>query len=75
MILAILWLRFALPRRPIWAVLLGGFALGALSEIVQLLPIVNRTAELYDLATDCVGVVVGVAIAPLVEPFLRPIET
>jgi len=74
MILAILWLRFALPRRPIWAVLLGCFALGALSELVQMLPIINRTAELYDLATDCVGVVVGVAIAPLVEPILRSIE-
>ncbi len=73
-ILAILWLRFALPRRPIWALLLGCFVLGALSEIVQMLPILNRTAELYDLATDCVGVVVGLAIAPLVEPILRPIE-
>ncbi len=73
-ILAILWLRFALPRRPIWTVMLGAFALGALSEIVQMLPIINRTAELYDLATDCVGVAVGVAIAPLVEPILRPIE-
>jgi hypothetical protein len=72
--LAILWRRLAPSRRAIWAVLLGGFALGALSELGQLVPFVNRNAELYDLATDCVGVAIGVAISPLVEPVLRLIE-
>ena len=36
--------------------------------------IVKRNAELYDLVTDCLGVIIGVAIAPLFEPLLRSIE-
>jgi VanZ family protein len=73
-ILAILWVRVVPSRRAIWAVVLGGFALGALTELGQLVPYVNRNAELYDLITDCVGVVIGVAIAPFCEPLLRSIE-
>jgi VanZ family protein len=73
-VLAILWRRAYSSRRAIGAIILGGFALGALTELGQLLPIVRRHAELYDLATDCVGVLVGVAIAPLIEPLLRAIE-
>jgi hypothetical protein len=73
-VLSILWLRLGRSKRMIWAVILGGFALGALTELGQLLPIVKRNAELYDLATDCVGVLVGVAIAPLVEPLIRIVE-
>ena len=73
-VLAILWRRIYSSNRAIGAVILGGFALGALTEIGQLLPIVRRNAELYDLATDCVGVLAGVAIAPLIEPLLRAIE-
>jgi hypothetical protein len=55
-------------------VILGGFALGALSELGQLVPIVGRDANLYDLATDFVGVLTGGAIAPLVEPSIRFME-
>ena len=55
-------------------VILGGFALGALSELGQLVPIVGRDAELYDLVTDCVGVLIGVAIAAPVEPLIRLVE-
>jgi hypothetical protein len=73
-VLAILWRRAYPSRRAIGAVILGGIALGALSELGQLLPIVHRNAELYDLAVDCVGVLVGVAIAPLIEPLLRTFE-
>jgi VanZ like protein len=73
-VLAVLWRRAYSSRRAIGAVILGGFALGALTELGQLLPIVRRHAELYDLATDCVGVLIGVAIAPLIEPSLRAIE-
>ena len=71
LVLAILWRRVDWSRRAIGAVILGGFALGAMSELGQLLPIVRRNASLYDLATDCAGLIVGVAIAPLVEPFIR----
>jgi VanZ family protein len=73
-VLAILWRRLAPAKSTKWAIVLSGFALGALTELGQLVPFVNRNAELYDLVTDCVGVVVGVAIAPLVEPLLPAIE-
>ncbi len=73
-VFAILWIRVAPSRRTIWAVVLGGFAIGALSELGQLVPFVNRDAELYDLVTDSVGVLIGVAIAPLVEPVIRFVE-
>jgi VanZ family protein len=73
-VFSILWLRLATSRRAKWAVLLGGLALGALSELGQLLPIVGRDAELYDFATDSVGVVIGVLVAPLVEPLIRFVE-
>jgi hypothetical protein len=64
----------AASRPTIWMVILGGFALGALSELGQTLPIVGRDASLYDLVTDCVGVLIGVAITPLVEPLIRFVE-
>ena len=64
-VLAVLWRRLTSSRRAIVAVVLGCFALGALTELGQLLPIVRRNAELYDLVTDCIGVIVGVAIALL----------
>jgi hypothetical protein len=74
LVLALLWRRVDLSRRAIGVVILGGFALGAISELGQLLPIIRRTASLSDLATDCVGLIVGVAIAPWVEPLLGSIE-
>jgi hypothetical protein len=74
LVLAILWRRAYPSRRAIGAVILGGIALGALSELGQLLPIVRRHAELYDLAMDSVGVLFGVAIAPLFEPLFRAVE-
>jgi hypothetical protein len=73
-ILAVLWRRAYSSRQAIRAIILGGFVLGALTELGQLLPVVRRHADLYDLATDCVGVLVGVAIAPLIEPLLRAFE-
>jgi hypothetical protein len=73
-VLAILCRRVDWSRRAVGAVILGGFALGAMSELGQLLPIIHRTASLYDLAVDCVGLIVGVAIAPSVEPLFRMIE-
>jgi hypothetical protein len=74
MVLAILWRRVNPSRRAKGAVILGGFALGALTELGQLLPSIRRTASLYDLSTDCVGLIAGLAIAPYVEPLIRPIE-
>jgi VanZ family protein len=73
-VLAILWRRAYPSKRAIGAVILGGVLLGAITELGQLLPIVRRHAELHDLAMDSVGVLIGVAIAPLFEPLLRAIE-
>jgi hypothetical protein len=73
-ILPILWRRLSSSRREMGAIILGGVGLGALTELGQLLPIVRRNADLYDFATDCVAVIFGVAIAPVVEPLLRAIE-
>lgn len=73
-VLSILWVRLGPSRRTILAVILGGFALGALSELGQLVPIVKRDANLFDLITDCAGVLIGVAITPLVEPLIQFVE-
>jgi uncharacterized protein (DUF486 family) len=69
-VFAILWRRFAPERRTVWAVVLGGLAAAALTEIGQLMPVVNRDAELYDFVLDGVGILIGIAVAGLVEPLL-----
>ena len=73
-VLAILWLRVAPSRRAMWQVIVGGFALGILSELGQLMPFVSRDANLFDMLTDCAGVLIGIAAAPLVEPWLVRLE-
>jgi len=73
-VFSILWLRLGHSRRTILAVILGGFALGTLSELGQLIPFVNRDAELFDLVTDCVGVLIGALISPVVAPFIQFVE-
>ena len=73
-ILAILWLRVAPSRRMLWTVIAGGSALGIVSELGQMIPFVNRDANLFDFLTDCAGVLIGVAVSPLVEPWLERLE-
>src|SRR5262249_2050255 len=73
-VLAILWLRVSRSRRAIWVLILGGFALGVISEIGQMMPFVQRNANLFDLIFDCLGLLIGVAIAPWVEPWLARLE-
>jgi hypothetical protein len=73
-ILAILWLRVGPSRRMLWAVIAGGSGLGILSEVGQMMPFVNRDANLFDFLTDCAGVLIGVAVAPLVEPWIERLE-
>jgi cytochrome bd-type quinol oxidase subunit 2 len=73
-VLAILWLRVASSRRAIWTIILGGFALGIISELGQMMPFVQRDANLFDMLTDWAGVLIGIAAAPLVEPWLAGIE-
>jgi hypothetical protein len=73
-ILAILWLRVASSRRAIWTIIVGGFALGIISELGQLMPFVQRDANLFDMLTDWGGVLIGIAAAPFVEPWLARLE-
>ncbi len=73
-ILAILWLRIAPSRGMLLTVIVGGAALGILSELGQMMPFVNRDANLFDFLTDCAGVLIGVAVAPLLEPWIERLE-
>ncbi len=73
-VLAILWMRVGSSWRAIGAIILGGFALGIISELGQLMPFVRRDANLYDMLTDFAGVLIGIAAAPLVEPWLARLE-
>ncbi len=73
-VLAILWLRVASSRRAICTIILGGFALGIISELGQLMPFVQRDANLYDMLTDWAGLLIGAAAAPLLEPWLTRLE-
>ena len=56
------------------AIVLMGLGLAALTEFVQLLPFIGRDAGIGDAATDFLGVVLGLALAPLLEPSLLRIE-
>jgi hypothetical protein len=73
-ILAILWLRIAPSRRMIWIVLAGGFALALVSELGQLMPFVSRDCNFFDFLIDFAGVLIGLAVAPFVEPLLQKVE-
>jgi hypothetical protein len=72
---AVLWLRVRpWPMRSLW-VAIGGIVVAAVSELGQELPIVGRDATLGDLATDILGVLIGLAVARWIEPLLRSLES
>jgi hypothetical protein len=71
---AVLWARVWSSRRRFAWIALGGFVLAVVTELVQLLPIVGRDGEIPDVLTDAAGVLIGIAIAPLVEPLARFLE-
>jgi VanZ family protein len=74
-IFTVLWLRvWSSRQRYVW-VALAGVGLGALTEVVQNLPLIGRDGCLPDAVTDVVGVLIGLAIAPLVEPALGFLES
>ena len=74
-VFSLLWVRvWFSPRRRLWAIL-AGFGLAVLTEVGQLVPSVGRDADIADALTDCAGVLVGIALAPLFEPLARRIET
>lgn len=71
----VLWLRTGTSRwRYAW-VALGGLAMAAITELVQNLPAVGRDAEVADAITDLIGVAIGLAVAPWIEPLLRRAES
>jgi len=74
-VFAVLWARvWPTWRRYAWVPLMG-LGLAALTEIGQLLPVVGRDASVADGATDFLGCVIGLGLAPWLEPLLRSIET
>src|SRR5262245_34687890 len=67
----VLWLRTGTSRwRYAW-VALGGLAVAAITELVQLIPAIGRDAEVADVITDLIGVAIGLAVARWIEPLLR----
>jgi hypothetical protein len=65
---AVLWLRVEDWRwRYAWVVL-AGFALAAVSEIGQALPLIGRQPEMLDFLVDLIGIAGGVAASGLFEP-------
>jgi VanZ family protein len=74
-IFSVLWLRVVSARNKYLLVGVAGIMLAALTELVQNLPIVGRDGSIEDTITDIAGAVAGLAIAPLVEPLLRYLET
>ena len=67
LLFAILWLRVGkTPRRFLW-VALAGLVLTVVSELVQSLPIIGRDATIGDGVTDCIGLLLGLALAPVLS--------
>lgn len=62
-IFGLLWIRASRSSRFTIAVLVGGVALAAVTELGQALPIVSRDADLLDFLADLFGLVVGVTWA------------
>jgi hypothetical protein len=74
-VFSVLWLRTGSSRwRYAW-VALGGLAVAAITEIVQVLPAIRRDASVADAITDLIGTAIGLAIARWVEPLLRRAES
>jgi uncharacterized membrane protein YccC len=74
-IFSVLWLRLGSSRwRYAW-VGLGGLALAVISEMGQNLPVIGRDGDVGDAITDLIGISIGLAIAPWIEPLLRSLES
>jgi hypothetical protein len=71
----VLWLRTGTSRwRYAW-VALAGLAVAAITELVQMIPAIDRDAEVGDAITDLIGVAIGLSIARWIEPLLRRAES
>jgi VanZ like family len=73
-IFSLLWARLGTSRRRLARVVLGGFGLAIITELVQRLAIVGRDGSVADTIVDFAGVLVGVVAVPLIEPLARFVE-
>jgi hypothetical protein len=69
-VFAVLWLRALSGSRRMYVVGISGILLAILTEAVQEVPMIGRDATLGDVVADSVGVLMGIAIAPWVMPWL-----
>jgi VanZ family protein len=74
-VFSILWARALTYRRRFAWIALAGFGLAIVTELVQKIPAVGRDGNVADALTDGAGVLVGIVVAPLVEPVARYIES
>ncbi len=71
-VFTVLWLRASRGGR--WSyfwVMVGGIAASLISELGQMIPILQRDAELQDAVANIVGVFLGIPIFLLIERYLR----
>ena len=74
-VFSILWARLGSSwRRFVW-IALAGFGLAVVTELVQNPAVVSRDGSIADTITDVFGLLIGLALAPLVEPMARLIES
>jgi VanZ family protein len=73
-VFSVFWVRVGSTSARFAWVLLGGLALAVLTELVQNLPVIGREASFADGLADCAATIVGISVAPLVEPLLRSCE-
>lgn len=74
-VFALLWLRTGASRWKYAWVALGGIAVASITEYVQNQPWVGRDGDIDDVITDLIGVAIGLAIAPWIEPLLGRLES
>jgi hypothetical protein len=69
-VFAVAWLRALSGPRRMVVVFWAGLLLAIMTEAVQEVPVIGRDATLGDIVADSVGVLVGLAITPLIAPWL-----
>jgi VanZ like family len=70
-VFAVLWMRVGSSSRRAWWVVAAGVALAVITEIGQVLPIVNRDCNVADGLADSVGVMVGLGAYGLTRKLLE----
>ncbi len=77
-----IFLLFTMLWLPVWSsrwrflwVGLAGLVLAVVSEAGQAMPIVGRDASVADAVTDVIGVLLGLVLAPAIEPLVQRVES